>query len=170
MADCISQQIRVNVLQRPLNGLSIASDPVRHDRLRCRHLDTCHRQSKRRLFFRRTHQSSKSSRPRVRMLTTYESILFTFTLLSSTSLFNKPINILTFAGSLHSTEEAMKQFTGLCASAVPRNVQVQSPARLLRLVDGTRRGIATGGHYAVPKPFNEPNVRINFASITTLGR
>lgn len=51
----------------------------------------------------------------------------------------------------------MKQVTSLYASAIPRNVQVQPPARVLRFVGGTRRGIANGGHYAVPKPFNEPN-------------
>ena len=52
----------------------------------------------------------------------------------------------------------MKHLTGLCASALPRNVHVPTPARLPRLVHGTRRGIANGGHYVVPKPFNEPNV------------
>ena len=35
---------------------------------------------------------------------------------------------------------------------------MQSPVRLLRQLQGTRRGIATGGYYLVPKPFKEPNV------------
>ena len=60
----------------------------------------------------------------------------------------------------------MKQFIDLCASAIPRNVQVQSPARVLGLINGTRRGIATGGHYVVPKPFNEPNVSNSLAGTT----
>lgn len=51
----------------------------------------------------------------------------------------------------------MKRITGFCASAVPRNVPVHLSARIPRLINGTRRGVATGGHYGVPKPFNEPN-------------
>ncbi|KAG7005047.1 pyrroline-5-carboxylate reductase [Physcia stellaris] len=38
-----------------------------------------------------------------------------------------------------------------------QKVQNPSAARGWRLSNGARRGIATGGHYAVPKPFNEPN-------------
>ena len=58
----------------------------------------------------------------------------------------------------------MKRITGFCASALPRNAPVQSSVRVPRAVDGTRRGVATGGHYGVPKPFNEPNVSISLAS------
>ena len=60
----------------------------------------------------------------------------------------------------------MKRIAGFCESAVPRNVPVHLSARVPRAVDGTRRGVATGGHYGVPKPFNEPNVSISLASTT----
>ena len=60
----------------------------------------------------------------------------------------------------------MKRITGFCASPVPRNVPVQLSTRVTRAVDGTRRGVATGGHYGVPKPFNEPNVSISLAGTT----
>lgn len=51
----------------------------------------------------------------------------------------------------------MKPFTGLCASSIPRSIHGESPIRILKAFHVTRRGIATGGHYVVPKPFNEPN-------------
>ncbi|CAF9911339.1 MAG: Delta-1-pyrroline-5-carboxylate dehydrogenase, mitochondrial [Heterodermia speciosa] len=51
----------------------------------------------------------------------------------------------------------MKQLTTMWGSAISRSPLVQPTARVPTLVDRARRGIATGGHYVVPKPFNEPN-------------
>ncbi|KAI4093619.1 MAG: hypothetical protein L6R37_007365 [Teloschistes peruensis] len=50
----------------------------------------------------------------------------------------------------------MKHLTGNCVSTLTRT-QPRSTARIARTFEGVRRGVATGGHYSVPKPFNEPN-------------
>ncbi|KAL8785058.1 MAG: hypothetical protein Q9195_008790 [Heterodermia aff. obscurata] len=51
----------------------------------------------------------------------------------------------------------MKHLTSMWVSTISRNPLVKSTARIPTLVDRARRGLATGGHYVVPKPFNEPN-------------
>ncbi|KAL9599052.1 MAG: hypothetical protein Q9219_004086 [cf. Caloplaca sp. 3 TL-2023] len=52
----------------------------------------------------------------------------------------------------------MKLRGNLCTSTIPRGFQYLSTASVRRKAGGTRRGIATGGHYVVPKPLNEPNL------------
>lgn len=109
---------------------------------------------------------SEPCRPHV---TTYKSILILSTCCFPLIFSNLLTSIVTFAGLKVYIDQVMKPFAGLCVSAIPRNAQVQSPVRLLRLPHGTRRGIATGGHYVVPKPFNEPNVSLCRASPTAAG-
>ncbi len=158
---------KLTIIAIAIDGLSEALEPP--PRMPCRH----HHKSKYqslgyRLPYRRA-SISGPSQPHVYLLTTCERFLLTSTCCFLLIFSNISIYIPTFAGSLHGIEEAMKKFTGFYSSAVPRNVQVQSPISRLRLVDGSRRGMATGGHYSVPKPFNEPNVCISLASTTGVG-
>lgn len=60
----------------------------------------------------------------------------------------------------------MKHLTGNCVSTLTRT-QPRSTARIARTFEGVRRGVATGGHYSVPKPFNEPNVNAYSARVNS---
>ncbi|KAL8819156.1 MAG: hypothetical protein Q9223_002359 [Gallowayella weberi] len=52
----------------------------------------------------------------------------------------------------------MQNFTARCASKILKRVQRRAANCNAKVLHDTRRGVANSGHYAVPKPFNEPNL------------
>lgn len=81
-------------------------------------------------------------------------------LLPATPASDENISIVILAGVDVGLEKTMPNFTTRCIPNILSRVQSPTTAQSLRLSRGANRRLATGGHYVIPKPFNEPNVSV----------